>query len=135
MLADLPDQRQRHAHAEAEPDRREPGARALSAVEGGEVGEAARLAHQHHHERQHQARDPQRLRPRLHLRDRAHAVRGKGQHDQRREQVADRQRDAERQLEGLAHDRAFEREEDDREAGVDQRRERRPEVAEAGSAG
>ena len=55
-------------------------------------------------------------------------------HGERADQVAEVQRQAEIQFERIRHDRGFQREQDERERRVDERRDRRADVAEAGAA-
>ena len=69
------------------------------------------------------------------LEEQAHPVHDEREDDDRRDRVADPERDAEPELEALGHDRALEREEDERECSEDDVRDHRPVVAEPAAAG
>jgi hypothetical protein len=80
-------------------------------------------------------RQPDRLGPFLEGADAGEAVGDERDDDQRIEQIADAERQAKEELECLAKDRCLEREEDEGEAGVDQRGDGGTEIAEAGAPG
>jgi hypothetical protein len=84
-------------------------------------------------ERKQLQRQPERLRPFLERADAREAMRHQGDDDQRIEQIAQTQRNPEAQFQRLRQDRRLQREEDEGEAGVDQRGDRRAEIAEARS--
>ena len=86
-------------------------------------------------ERQEVQEQPERLRPGLEAADERDAVGDQWNDHQRADDVADEQRNAEAHLQGERHDRGFDREEQERERGIDQRRDGRADVAEAGAAG
>ena len=83
---------------------------------------------------QHQQQQPERLGERLQPADGGHTVRHQRNHHQRADEVAPGRRNVESQLQGVGHDRRFEGEEDEGEGGVDQRGQRRADVAKAGTA-
>lgn len=91
-------------------------------------------AHHRHQGRDHQ-HDPDRLGPHLELGQQGHAKDDERNDDQGHDQVAHGQGYPEGELEGLGHDRSLEGEEDEREAGVDERRDRRAEVPEPCASG
>ena len=81
-----------------------------------------------------QQHGPDRLRPGLQARDEGDAPQHHGDDHQRRDHVAQHQWPAQRHLQRQCHDRGLQREEDEGEAGVDERSQRRAQVAEAGAA-
>jgi hypothetical protein len=78
---------------------------------------------------------PDRLRPELELADECDAVRHQGDHDQRTDDIAREQRDAETHFQRQRHDGRFDGEEQEGERGVDQRGDRRTDIAEARTTG
>ena len=120
LLADLGDQRQRDAGARAERDEAERRVAAVDAAVVRPLLVRARVLDRDDDERQEHADEPQRLRPHLHLRQQRHAEDDQRRDHQRRDAVAEPQRDAEPEVQALGHDRPFEGEEDEREARVDQ---------------
>ena len=135
LLAHLRDQRDAHRHRGAEQTQIEVRAGAALAAVVNQAVEHTRVVSEHVEVRQHQHRDPQRLRDHLQLADRGDAVRHQRQHEQRTEQIPPGRRDVEREVQRIGHHRGLEREEDERERCVDQRRDGRTDVAEAGAAG
>ncbi|MGY4346972.1 hypothetical protein ACVWXM_003439 [Bradyrhizobium sp. GM7.3] len=79
--------------------------------------------------------DPDRLRPELEAADQRDAVGDKRDDRDRADEIADRARNAEAHLERRGQDHRFDREEDEGEGGVDQRRDGRADITEAGAAG
>ena len=135
LLAHLRDQRDAHGHRGAEQAQVEACAGATFATVVDQAIEHARVVAEHVEVRQHQHRDPQRLRDHLKLANRGNAVRHQRQHEQRAQQIAPGRRDVEREVQRIGHHRGLEREEDEGERGVDQRRDGRADVAEAGASG
>ncbi len=88
-----------------------------------------------HGEWQHLQDDPQRLRPFLEGTDARKAVGDQRNHQQGIEKIANFQRHPEAILQGLRQDRGFQGKEDEGEAGIDQRGDRRSQIAEAGASG
>ena len=136
LLAHLRDQRDAHRGAGAEGQQVEAAAAvaAVLAAVGREVGQQARVIREHvdvGHDQHHQ---PQRLRPDLQRADGGDAVRDHRDHHQRADQVAPGRRDVEGEFQRVGHHRRLEREEDEGEAGVDERGDGRADVAEAGAA-
>ncbi len=134
LLADLGEQREHHARGHRDEHRVDPAARlarrrAVSPLMRQPWSEVRPLADQHH-EGQDLQRQPHRLGPFLEHADAREAVRHQRDDDERVEQVAKSQRHAEAQLQRLAEDRGLQREEDEGEAGVDQRGRGRAEIAE-----
>jgi hypothetical protein len=82
-------------------------------------------------ERQDMQGDPERLRPQLKPADEGDAVRDEGNHHDRADDVAEEQGNTEPQLQRQREDGRLDREEQEREGGVDQRRHGRADVAEA----
>ncbi len=134
LLAHLRHQRDAHRHRAAELQQVERAALPVLACVRPQARERVRVRAEDVDVGQHQHRDPQRLRPDLQAADGRHAVRHQRQHDNRADQVAPGRRDVERQIERVGHHGGLQREEDEREARVDQRGDRRAEVAEAGAA-
>jgi len=135
LLADLHHQRGRHRGRGAEHQPVEAGAARDAAGQRGELGEALRRMPGDGGIGQHQQHHPHRLRPALQPRDQRDAVHHQRHHAERGDQVAQRQRPVERHLDRQRQDGRLQREEDEGEAGVDQRGQRRAQVAEAGAAG
>ena len=79
--------------------------------------------------------DPQRLGEELEAADPGDAVRHQRDHGEGADEVADRQRHAEDELQRARHDRPLDGEEHEGEGGVDQRRDGGADVAEAGAPG
>ena len=134
LFADLGDQghtdrggRAKGQHVEA----------AASAVGARELQQLARQLRTLDHDRDegqgHQAQ-PERLGQHLDAADQGHAMRHQRHHHQCAGQVAEPQRQAEIQLQRIRHDRRFEREQDEGERGVDEGRDGRADVTEAGAA-
>jgi hypothetical protein len=135
LLAHLRDQRDAHGHCRAEGHqverralRSRPAKHRQPVQDAGVVLEDIDIRH-------HQHQQPQRLRPHLQPADGGDAVRDQRDHHQRAQQVTPGRRDVEGQFQRIGHHGGFEREEDEREAGVDQRRDRAADVAETGAAG
>ncbi len=136
LFADLSDQREYDGRSGAEQDEierlslraRDPG-KCRPSLERPDVGKCDKG------ERKEMQADPDRLRPKLQAADEGDAVRHERNDDQRAQHVACEQRNAEAHLQRKRHDRGFDGEEQKGERGVDQRRDRRSDVAEAGAAG
>jgi hypothetical protein len=79
--------------------------------------------------------DPERLRPELKAADQRDAVDDQRNDHDGAEEIADRARDAETQLQGGREDHRLDGEEDEGEGGIDQRGDGRADVAEPGAAG
>ena len=136
LLAHLRDERHAHRHGRAEAHQVEPGRLPLYRVATvrPDLVQHVRVLAQHIDVGQHQQGQPQRLRPHLQAADHRHAVGDQRHHHQRAQQVTPGWRDVEGQLQRVGHDGRFEREEDEGEAGVDQRGDRGADVAEARAA-
>ena len=74
--------------------------------------------------------DPDGLGDHLQLADHRHAHEGDGNDDERRDDVTQHQRHIRKKLQRLRHDRAFEREKDEGEGRIDQRRDGGADIAE-----
>ncbi len=134
LLADLRDQREAHARAEQH-GRGVYTALTVGAGVGEEAVDGAGIGGDEIDQRADHQQQPDRRRPHLELAQRLHAVDHQRDHHERGDQVAEPERQSEADLEALGHDRAFECEEDEGEAGEDDTGEDRTEVAEAGTAG
>ena len=131
LLAHLGDHRQPHRHGGTEQVNVE--ARGALAGIADDAGKGGRLLGQQEDIGQHQHDQPDGLGDRLQLADDGDAVGDQRNHHQGADQVAPGRRDAEGQLQGVGHDGRFEREEDEGERRVDQRRDGGAEIAEAGA--
>jgi hypothetical protein len=134
LLADLHDEREGDGRRGAE---HQPVEMAVSGALPGEPGELAEdggVLERDRHERAGEQHEPDGLRPQLQPRDQGDAVRDERDDHERRQQIAQHDRQPEIKLQGERHDGRLEREEDEREARVDQRRDGRAEVAEARAA-
>ena len=89
----------------------------------------------HRHKGHHHQAQPQRLRPHLEPADHRDTVRHQWDHHHRTDQVAPGRRNTQRQFQGIGHHGRLQRKEDEGERGVDQRRDSRSDVAEAGASG
>ena len=85
--------------------------------------------------RQDVKNDPQRLRPQLKAADQGDAVGNQRNDHHRADEIADRARDSEAHLQRGGEDDRLDRKENEGEGCVDQRRDGRADVAEAGAAG
>ncbi len=94
----------------------------------------ARIGDSDEHERNKMQDEPKWLGPGLEAADEGDAVGHQRNDHQRADHVADEQRHAEAHLQRERHDRGFDGEEQKRERGIDQRRDGRADVAEAGAA-
>ena len=97
--------------------------------------EAGRIGRGDEGDRRDEQHQPQRLGPHLELGQGGHPVEHQRDDDQRADDVTQGQRQMERQLHRLRHDRPFEGEEDEAETGVDQAGQCRPEISEARAPG
>ena len=86
-------------------------------------------------ERQQLQHNPRRLSPELELADGGYAVGDQGNNHHRTNEITDHQRYIQQQLQRHGHDCRFDREEDKRKRGVDQRGDGGADVAEASAAG
>ena len=134
LLAHLGDERDAHRQRRAEEQRVELAASAIFTGVGAQIGQQRGVGVEDVDVGQHQQHQPQRLRPHLQLADGRHTMGDQRDDDQRADQVAPGGRDVERQLQRVGHDGRLEREEDEGEAGVDERGDGRADVAEAGAA-
>jgi urease subunit gamma len=138
LLAHLRDERDAHRRRGTEGQQVEAGRPGVGVVALARVGRESLqdvgLPGEDGDEGHDQHRPPQRQRPRLQAADRGDAVRDQRDHHQRADQVAPGRRDVERQLQRVGHHRRLEGEEDEGEAGVDERGDGRSDVAEAGAA-
>ncbi|EGF32163.1 hypothetical protein IMCC9480_2837 [Oxalobacteraceae bacterium IMCC9480] len=134
LLADLRDQRKGHRRGGTEQGQVERSATFGAAGKMHQVGQGGRFLVEHAHIRQHQQHDPDGLGPELQTTDPGDAPGHHRDDHQRTGNVAERQRQAEIQLHRLRHDRCFERKENEGERRIDQRRDGRADVAEAGTA-
>ncbi len=134
LFRHLRDQRDADGQRRAEQVRVESRAAAMFAAVLPQPGQYLRLFDEDEGVGQHEEEDPQRLRPRLKLADRGDAVGDQRNDDQRADQVTPRRRNPEGQFQRISHDRRLEGEEDEGEGGVDQRGDRRADVAETGAA-
>ena len=134
LLADLHHQREGHRGARAEHQRVEVVGAGDAADQPREVGIGLRVLPQDRNERQHEEREPDRLRPQLQRRDHRDAAHHQRDDDDRRHQVAHGQRPVEVHLQREREDGRLQREEDEGEARVDERGEGGAQVAEAGTA-
>ena len=107
---------------------------AVARLERHPVGDPQVARHGDEDERQDVEDDPRRLGPFLEDRDLGEAVGHQRDHHQGVEEIADPQRHPEAELQRQRQDRRLQREEDEGERRVDQRRDRRADVAEAGAA-
>ena len=89
----------------------------------------------HEDQRQQAQDDPDRLRPDLEAADQPDPVDDQRDHRAGAEQIADAEGQPEAELQRQGHDRRLDGEEQEGEARVDQRRDGRAEIAEAGAAG
>ena len=134
LFADLADQCE--CHAAGGPERAPAEAAVvLTAREAGEVGEGFGPLGSDGEVRQDEQNQPDRLGEPLQAVDRGDAEGHQRNDRQRADQVGHRQRHREIHRDRLPHDRRFESEEQERETGIDQRRERRAEIAEPRAAG
>ena len=133
LLAHLRDQRHADGQRRTEGVRVEGRGSRLRPNLGRDAVECTRMKPPNPGEGQHQQRQPQRLRPQLQPADGGDAVGDQRDHGQRAQQVAPLRRDVQRQFQRVGHHRRLQREEDEGEARVDQRGQRRADVAEAGA--
>ena len=134
LFRHLRDQRDADGQRRAEQVRVESRAAAMFAAVLPQPGQYLWLFDEDEGVGQHEEEDPQRLRPRLKFADRGDAVGDQRNDDQRADQVTPRRRNPEGQFQRISHDRRLESEEDEGEGGVDQRGDRRADVAETGAA-
>ncbi len=135
LLADLCDQCQRHGAGGAEGQQVERATVAFAAGETGQIAQCLGVLGDDEDVGQQQQDQPDRLRPELQAVDQGDAVGHQRHDDDRTDHIGECQRDAEIQLQRQRHDRRFEGEEQEGEAGVDQRGDGRADVAEAGATG
>ena len=135
LLADLRDQREHDRRGGAEQNEVERSSlgtgeprKVRPALERGTVRE------RDVDERNEVQHDPDRLRPQLEAADERDAVGDQRNNDQGAEHIAEQQRNPQAHLERERHDGRFDREEQEGEGGVDQRGDRRADIAEAGGA-
>src|SRR3546814_320704 len=126
LFADLRQQRQEDGERQAGADLVEPVAIAIIACPQGDGGWALLDDEEQRRELEQQ---PDRLRPVLDPADPAKAIGRNRHHYERADDMADRQGDAEAQLERRRQDHRLDREEDEGEGGVDCRGDRRAEIA------
>ena len=136
LLGGLRNQRQQDGGANAELQQVEPGGGARpGAAVGGPVRQPVRMRGQHRAERQQVQRQPHRLGQQLEAADEGDAMRDQRQHCGGTQDVAQPERHAEEGLQHGGHDHRLDAEEDEGEAGIDQRGDGGADVAEPGAAG
>ncbi len=141
LFADLRHQRQDYRRGGPEFDKIEGGGRSDLGIGMTDAGKGAPeidlvpVQEGDEDEGQDIEHDPEGLRPQLELRDQPYAIGDERDDDQRRDDVADPQGDAEGELQRAGHDRGFDRKQHEGEAGIDQRGDGGADVAEAGAAG
>ena len=135
LFADLRHQRKSHGTGRAKLQQIEVTTAGAAAQETGPVAEGLGILRQYEQVGQHQQRQPQRLGPELQAADQRHPVGHQRDHQHRADHIGEGQWDMEVQLQGQRHDRRFQGEKQEGEAGVDQRGDGRADIAEAGAAG
>ena len=134
LLADLQHERESHRGGSAEHQRLEVAAARGQAGQAGELHVEIGLGQREPCEGPQQQHHPQRLGPGLQTGDEGDAVQHHGDDDQRGQHVAPHQRPVQHQLQRQRHDGRLQGEEDEGEAGVDERGDGRAQVAKASAA-
>ena len=136
LLADLRDQREHHGCGGAEQHEIErPPIYAPDPGKAGPSFERLEVRECDENEGNEMQHDPDRLRPQLQPADEGDAVGDQWNDDQRTQHVAGEQRNAEAHFQRKRHDGRLDGKEQKGEGGVDQRRDRRADIAKAGTAG
>jgi hypothetical protein len=136
LLADLCDQREGDGGRRAECEQVQPAL--AEPLLRGELRPAVELGgrvRRDERERQQAQQHPHRLRQHLEAADQGDAMGDQRDHCERADEIAGPQRNAEAHLQRHGQDHGFDREEDERERGVDQRGDGGADVAEPGAAG
>lgn len=134
LFADLGDQGHADGGRGTKSEHVEAAMAALCTAEVQQLGRQLRALHQDRDEGQGHQPEPERLGQHLDAADQGHAMRHQRHHHQRAGQVAEPQGQAEVQFERIGHDGRFQREQDEGERGVDEGRDGRADIAEAGAA-
>ena len=141
LLADLRHQRQDHGRGGAEFQKVEGGRPAHFSIGMADAGKGAPeiellpVEEGDEQEWKDVEDDPEGLGYQLEARDQPHAVDHQGDDHDGTDDVADPGRDAEGELERAGHDRRFDRKQHEGEGRIDQRRDRRADIAEARAPG
>ena len=135
LLADLRDQRHAHRRGGAESQHVEVAVLAIATGVVEQLRQQFGLLVQDGDERQRHQDQPHRLRQHLDAADQGHAVGHQRNHHQCADHVAEVERQAEIQFQRVGHDGRLQREQDERERRIDERRDGGTDVAEAGATG